>query len=187
MDSQKLLSIGAEFDLKKKPDWLDAFRRKYDRPFRYHVTLKTSTYFRSRDLESIKSEVLTITGKYPAMSIIFNKLFIGPSPKGMCIMIEAENNTKLTNFQKEISVAISKYGEHLTEQHKNFELNFRPHITIGRELTPAQFNTAKQELKEDLRCEATIEEVVLTTVDRDVFEEWSKASNKTHYWLSPER
>ena len=40
--SQKIFSITVEMDLIVKPDWLEGFRKKYDYPYKYHLSLKNS-------------------------------------------------------------------------------------------------------------------------------------------------
>lgn len=181
--NNKIFHIGSEFTLIKKPRWLDKFRLKYDEPYRYHVTFKTSTYFQEDDFENLKKELSNIAKKYRAVKVIFNKLFINRTSKGGCIMIKAERNKDLLKLQKEITKKSSKYGKHITKEYKKFEDDFKPHITIGRHLTSEQLENARKELKKDLRCEALIEELVLTTANTDLFSELNDPRNKLHYKL----
>jgi len=183
MNDKKIFHISSDFDLIKKPVWLDNFRQKYDKPYRYHITLKTSTYFDDKNFENLKADMENIAKKYGKIPIVFDELFINHSLKGGCIMIKAKSNEELTGFQKEISNKFSKYGAHTTDEYEKFERNFEPHITIARHLTPEQLENAKHELKKDLFCEALIETLSLTTVKNDLFEEWSNPQNRLHYKL----
>lgn len=186
MSDKKIFHISADFDLIKKPDWIDNFRQKYDKPFRYHITLKTETYFNAKYLKNLKTDLLSITKQYAEIRISFNKLFIGHSPKGECIMIRAEKNKNLVNLQKEITKKISNYGNHIMQEYEKFEKNFKPHITVARNLTAEQLKNAKNELGKNLYCEALIDKIVLTTVKNDLFEEWNNKKNKTYYKLTDE-
>lgn len=178
MKNRKIFQIAAEFDLNKKPDWLDSFRLKYDQPYSYHITLKTSTYFDRNGFRNLKDELSDMARKYTQFKVIFNKLFISSSSGGGCIMIKAKNNNILLKLQNEIAEKFSKYGEHIAKEYKIFENNFKPHITIARHLAQEQLRSAKGELKKDLFCEALVKELVLTTVKNDLFEEWSDPENR---------
>jgi 2'-5' RNA ligase len=98
-------------------------------------------------------------------------------------MIEAKNNKELIKLQKEIKIKFSKYGKHISKEYEKFENNFKPHITIARYLNLKQLKIAKKEIQKDLFCEALIEKLVLTTVENDLFEEWSNPKNKLSYSL----
>ncbi len=56
MSNKKIFHIAAELDLTKKPDWLDDFRVKYDKPYPNHITLKTNTFFDSNDFKNLKND-----------------------------------------------------------------------------------------------------------------------------------
>lgn len=186
MSQPNIFNIVAEFNLNKKPDWLDGFRKKYDKPYRYHITLKTCTFFDNNKFENLKNDLESITKKYNSIQIIFNELFMGHTSTGECIMIKADKNKKLFKLQKEIANKFSNYGEHVSEEYKKFESNFEPHITIARHLTCEQYERAKNELIKDLYCKALIKEIVLTVARENTFEEWSKPENKLSYFLNEE-
>lgn len=175
--TDKLFQISADFTLSKKPAWLDAFRLKYDLPYDFHVTLKTTTYFSLTDEEEIKRMVKQISEKQEPFEIIFDKLYIGQAPSGWCIMIEAKPNDELIKLQKLISDSFSKYGDNISEDKTRFENEFRPHITIARHLTEDRLEQAKNELGTGLHCEATIDSLSLYVVDEDNFSQWSKPEN----------
>ena len=90
MSKKKIFSISSDFQLLKKPDWLDDFRKKFDQPYSYHVTLKTSTCFDNNRVENLKGDLDAIAKKYPIIPVKFNELFINSAPKGKCIMIKAK-------------------------------------------------------------------------------------------------
>lgn len=183
MSKKKIFSISSDFQLIKKPDWLDDFRKKYDQPYSYHVTLKTSTCFDHICVENLKGDLDAIAKKYHTIPVKFNELFISSAPKGKCIMIKAQKNKVLIKLQKEIVKKFSEYGSHITKEDERFEKNFVPHITIARHLSLEQLKIAKTELKKDLFCEALIKELVLTTVKNNRFEESCNPLNKAYFKL----
>lgn len=177
----KLFQISADFNLTVKPDWLDAFRHKYDLPYDFHVTLKTTTCFNPTDEEEIKQTAKQISEKQEPLEVIFEKLYISQAPSGWCIMIEAKPNDELIKLQKIISDSFSKYGEHASEDKRRFEKEFRPHITIARHLTKDELKQAQSELGTDLHCKSLINNLSLYIADEDNFSQWSKPENRFVY------
>ena len=173
--------ISADFDLKTKPDWLAGFRLKYDLPYDYHITLKTTTDFKMSDLENLKNDLQKIAGQQKTLTVAFDELFIAPAKSGWCIMIKSKKNQELFALQKEISEIFSKYGQHTNSEREEHEKSFQPHITIARHLTSEQLELAKNEIKNDLHCEAVINSLTLTIAEKDVFEEWSQPNNRIVY------
>ncbi|MFA6422354.1 MAG: 2'-5' RNA ligase family protein [Candidatus Buchananbacteria bacterium] len=181
MNNKKLFQISADFNLKTKPAWLHDFRLKYDLPYDYHITLKTTTNFEYDNFEKLNIELKNISNSYQSFEIIFDKLFIAHALHGWCIMIKAQYNKKIIELQKEIVTKFSKYGSHITKKEEDFENDFNPHITIARHLSSKQLEKAKDELKNNLICEATIDSLILTTMEKDIFEELSDPNNRIIY------
>lgn len=182
--SKKIFSITIEMDLVVKPDWLEDFRKKYDHPYNYHISLKTKTYFDDKDLAEIKNKIESVVNETPVIKINFDRIYSNLSTKGWCIMIEAEGNEQLKNFQKYISEEFAKYGEHVDVNSAKYEKEFHPHITIARKLDEETLEKAKQELGEDTHCEGVIKDLVLAVVDEDLSNNWSDEKNRTVYKLN---
>lgn len=177
-------NVATEFKLTKKPAWLDGFRKKCDDPYQYHITLKTKTSVRSADIARLKNELNNIAKRYGGIKVVFSKLHIATTTKGWCIMIRAKPNRILVELQKEIVKRFSKFGKPIRKEGASFEKIFRPHITIGRHLTPQQLKQAKSDLRgKNLHSEALIQKIVLTTVRTDSFHDWSNLKNKISYKL----
>lgn len=175
---KKLFVISCDFDLVKKPIWLDAFCTKYGKSWLYHITLKTQTSFDSKNVDELKTNLKKIVNNFHSLKIIFNHIKISRTSKGNCIMIMAEKNEELLQLQEVVSNTFSKYGQHSNEDYEKHEKNFNPHITIARRLDSNQLNDAKKELQTDTHCEAEIKDVTLSLVENDALEEWSKPENR---------
>lgn len=175
---KSIFHIGSEFRLIIKPKWLDAFRKKYDKPYPYHVTFKTSTFFDFADLEDLKKELREIAGKYSKTELKFNKLAIRPTSTGWCIMIMAQNNAYLKKLQKKLALKFAKFGHHIDKEHERHEVKFKPHITIARDLSNSRVKDAKKELGANLVCTAAINNLVLTTIKNDGIKEKLNPKNK---------
>jgi len=183
MRNKRMFNIAAEFGLTRKPDWIDNFRKKYDKPYHCHITLRTNSYFDYKNFKKLTANLNDVTRKYKKIKVTFDKLLIAPGTRGECIMIKAVKNKEIYSLHREIANKFSKYGPHITTLHEKFDKKFIPHLTIARHLTAEQLKNAKKELKPDLLCTGVITELVLTTVKNDCFEEWGDPKNKLHYKL----
>jgi len=182
----KYFFITLDFDLDKEPKWIKNFRKKYDEPFQYHITLKTATSVNEKDIDSLKSDLEKIVRKFKKIKVDFDKLYINErAANGACIMILAKKNKVLFDLQKEISQKLSKYGKHYLLEYEKYEKDFLLHITIGRGLDKDRFKKAKNDLGNDFKCSATVDEVVLSMVDEIEPRDLIDKKNKIIYKLKP--
>lgn len=180
----KQFLVTAELDLSQKPDWLDNFRKKYDEPYVFHITLKPGTLVQESDIPKLKKTIQGIIKNYNPLEIEFNNIvFSNNSPTGICIMIPAEENTELKKLQKNLLLSLSAFGELEKIHHKPFDENFWPHLTIGRRLSKNLADNAKKEIGQDSKCKARIFKIVLTIVENMNVEDLSKPRNKTIFNL----
>lgn len=171
--------VSFDFELTKKPKWLDDFRKKYDYPYPFHITLKLNTYTKKKDLQKIQETVTKIASKYKPLDITFNKITIDKTKTGYVIMINAQKNQQLLSLQSEIKSKLTKFGRNLKKYHKDFEDNFVPHITIARRLNKNELEVAKAELGKNIECKARLDRVFLVIMKASNFEESSDPKNKT--------
>ena len=176
--------VSFDFELTKKPRWLDDFRKKYDYPYPFHITLKLNTYTRKENIEQIKEAVAKTAAKYKPLDITFNKIKFDKTKTGYAIMLNAKKNENLLSLQSEIKSGLSKFGRNLKAYHEVFENNFTPHITIARRLKKRGFEKAKAELGNDIVCKAYLEIIDLSIMKKATFEESSDPKNKTQFRLS---
>ena len=118
------------------------------------------------------------------LDIVFDRIvFEGAENKGMYIMVQASNTGKISQLQNRIKSALSIYKSYVKPEFKEYEENFKPHITIGRKLNSEMFLQAKTYFKENYVCHGKIEEIVLAIVPEDTVEESKKPENLTVYRL----
>lgn len=180
----KIFYISARVELTKKPEWLDGFREKYDKPYKYHVTLKQPCNIEDDKVEEVKAkfEELLQTKNMPAITLNFDELVSEKSPSGNCIMINS-NAGGLNNFHTEIVETLSEYKSYLKPMYERFELNFRPHITIARELDENSLADALREISADHYCEGVIRELAFLVVSEKNVEQANNLNNQTVYQL----
>ena len=184
MSLTKIFTVSFEFCLTHKPEWLDDFRRKFDKPYDFHITLKSPSTFLENNLQEMQEALASLAARHKKFEIIFDKLFESQTSKGGYLMNEARRNDALFSFQKETREAFARFGEPISAELACFEENFRPHITIARELDLKTMVEAKKALGKDILCEAQIDEVILTIAKEDSFAEWISPENKTRASLA---
>ena len=184
----KVFAVYAKVELTKKPDWLDNFRRKYDEPYEYHITLKQPCIIEDGFVPEIKNKLNRLFSdlKNPnhKMVLTFDSLNIPMAAQyDICIMINATKVDEIKELQKCILSALCEYSSYLDIKYKAYEENFQPHITIGRNLNEQSFLSASKDLKQDFACEGAVTEIVLGVVENDTATEASDPNNQTVFYL----
>lgn len=176
----KIFAVYSTLSFTKKPDWLDAFGDKYNYPYTYHVTLKQPTYIQEDEIINVKNILSDIFSEpmFPErkIKIVFDKLVIGTP-----IMIVATEKGEIGILQNKIVIVLGNYNNFVKPESKNWEKDFKPHLTITTDLDGEKLEQAKRDLGKDVRCEATIEELVLVIAQDMTSSEDSK--EKTIYKL----
>ena len=91
------------------------------------------------------------------IDIVFDKVIIDTP-----IMIVATKIGEIGILQDKIVAALRSYNNFVKPESKNWEEDFKPHITITEDLEGEKLEQAKLDMGEDVRCEATIKEIVLS-------------------------
>ncbi len=166
----KIFVVIADVELTQKPDWLDDFRRNYDKPYAYHITLKQPCFIEEDKIEDIKNKLnnLFLDDKFPTHSIAltFDQLNVSKDALGgICVMIDTSNGKEIADLQKKIVSTLLEFNHHYKPKYQNYEENFNPHITIGRDLTEDSYSEAAKQLEQNYACRGVINKIVLAVVD----------------------
>ena len=176
----KIFAVYSRLNFIKKPEWLDGFRNKYNYPYTYHVTLKQPTYIQEDDVVNVKDILSDVFSALELpkhkIDIVFDKVIIDTP-----IMIATTKIGEIGILQNKIARALRSYNNFVKPESKNWEEDFNPHITLTDDLDAEKLEQAKLDIKEDVRCEAVIEEIVLTVAQDMTSAEGSK--DKTVYKL----
>lgn len=182
----KIFAITGNVILTQKPEWLDTFREKYDKPYEYHVTLKQPCFIQESEFAGMKTKLDSIfeSRSYSTIDLTFNSIKIDTKdPLDICIMINSPMGGAIHALQNLIVAELSTYKNYCKPESADWEQNFQPHITIARDLNAIQLEQAKQDLKDDLACTGMVSEVVLFCVDNLNPAEAKKPENQTIYKL----
>lgn len=164
------LFVRADLRLIKKPEWLDAFRESYDEIFPYHISLKRAVEVSKSDQQLIEKKVADITKDFKPFEVRFKELFFGKTKFGNTIMIRAENVPQLHALRDRVFESFKKYNTYIQPEHKAFDEDFNPHITIARHLSDEQLLEAKKEIQKPLEVVAKIDSLnfAITSHPHDV-------------------
>ncbi len=184
----KIFVVYAKVELVEKPDWLDNFRSLYDKPYEFHVTLKQSSLVEDDKVADIKNKLDGLFSKLniPNHEIIltFNSLNVHKDAlQDICIMIDAEPNPEINKLQSNIIETLKDYKQYFKLKYEEYEKNFQPHITIGRELKQGDYEKASEKLTQDYTCKGVIKEVVLVVTQNKDVTEANNPNNQTIYKL----
>lgn len=178
-----VFSVVFHFTLDTKPDWLDDFRKKYDKPYEYHITLKYPTFIKKQDVAELKKDLEKITKTQKSFTMVFDTFYFGETPNGKLIMVKAHENDDLIDMQKNIYKTLKKYGKVIKEHYQQYEKHFKAHITIARHLSYEEFKKAQSELPEEIHCSAQITKVTLVVESEEEASEMTDPKNEIYYEL----
>lgn len=167
-----VFAITTNVQFTQKPEWLDSFFAKYNKEkYDFHVTLKQPCIIEPDQIGQIKELISKyFSEKNPqTINMVFNKLAAEATEEELAsgksvIMIEAEKNNEILALQKDLLQIFSGYRNFLSEETKEYEENFKPHITIAKDLDKEAFQSAKTDLQADYVCEAKLTRVILIFV-----------------------
>ncbi|MDO8489887.1 MAG: 2'-5' RNA ligase family protein [bacterium] len=179
----KIFALYTTIALTKKPDWLDGFMEKYQ-PRGLHVTLKQPCLIEEENIDDLKQMVAQFFSHYGSgrLEVVFDEVVYNKDVSG-AIMVCARNADTLVRLQKDLCLSLSKYSRYVELRRKEYEVNFRPHITIGDEITEEDYVSSLSFLKNGCLCEGVIGEVVLAIVDDMSTEEAINPKNKYMFRL----
>lgn len=132
----------------------------------YHVTLKQLCLIDTNDIQQIKDTLTRFFHSYeiPArtLAIIFDTLVIESESDGtMTIMVNAKENPAIQKLQKDILHLFPRDARYRYPESREWERNFKPHVTIAADLNQIVYEDAQKEIGEDVRCEGYIDAVTL--------------------------
>lgn len=145
-----------------------------------HLTLIQPRYIDEVTLDTLRQTVADFftTEKLHKIPLHFHDVTTDQDESGVDIMVQATSNNSLIALQKKLRALLSEYDNFVNPKSRAYEVNFSPHITIGRSLSQQQYDAAKVYLRTGCLVTAMIEEVVLSTVDNMTTEEAKAASNQ---------
>lgn len=183
----KVFAIYTDVNLIKKPQWLDVFREKYDKPYNFHITLKQPCFIDEEKITDLKLKVNTffeeINVPNHQIELVFDKLITSMDVDGATLMLKVSNVELLTQIQKSLCSSLKEYSNYVKQKYQGYEENFEPHITIARNIPNLQQDKVMGHFKGDYVCEGIVSNIILAVVNEITPEEAKNPLNQTIYSL----
>jgi len=180
----KIFAVYFRINLTNKPDWFNDFRKKYDDPYDLHLTLIQPRHIEEVKIDELKKKVSDFVDKHRLANedkiINFNKLLFDSKPEDkFTLMLESREAKKIVDFQKDLREDFKEFGEYTKEVTEQYEVNFKPHITFGRNVHRNIFEETNSYFQAGNTINGIIGELVLTIVLNDSIEEAMNSENLT--------
>jgi 2'-5' RNA ligase len=184
----KIFALYIKIQLIDKPTWFGEFIEKYFEPVTLHVTLIQPRYVDEEQVQALQSLVREAVKKFSTFGydkkVVFDSLDVEKeSDEKFTFMLGTRNNDFINNLQKELRISLEKYDTFVDEAHKEYEINFRPHITIAIDLDEKTKEEALQYFATPYKLEGIIEELVLPVVKDQSIEERTDTKNQNIFKL----
>jgi 2'-5' RNA ligase len=179
----KIFAVYIKVSLVKKSEWFDEFLHKYFEPVDLHITLIQPRYIDERHISNVESEISETIGKLnmreeDKMTFSDNVKIDKESNGKYTFMLNIVGNLSLVNLQKELRSVLMDYVEYVDDSTREYETNFKPHITIAVNLDSQAKETAEKYFNPDFRFEVSLDELVLSVVTGQSIEERNHGDNK---------
>jgi len=180
----KIFAIYLRLNLIQRPLWFEDFRLKYDEPFDLHVTLIQPRYVNEQQVDDLKSKITQFLDEHKLISedkvVEFNKLVYDQEQDGTyTLMLLAEKADKLSELQKGLRELLKEFAEYVDKVTIEYEENFRPHITIGRNIKTDSLRDAKLYFESSFLVKGILTDLVLPVVKDTSIEERKNPNNLT--------
>jgi 2'-5' RNA ligase len=157
--------------LVSRPDWFNSFYAKYSEPHELHITLTQPRGIHEVDIEKLKSETVKVLENYDFKdtdrTFTFDTCaYDKESDENHTVMLVTEGSELLNNLQKDLREIMQKFGDYLDPVMGGYEINFKPHLTIGSNISNKEIEEVKTYLGEQESFpQGEITELVLVVVE----------------------
>ena len=171
----KIFAIYSVVKTDSKSSVLEMFRKKYDEPYELHITFKQPVHIDVSKVDELKQFFSRLDTPKSRVNIIFNKI----RGDEKVLMLDAEENYILMDLQKGILELLSQYNSYVDADTEQYEVDFKPHITVARDIDERSIPLVKQQLEKMLPVRSFIDSLTLAVVDHISPEESLNPNNLT--------
>jgi 2'-5' RNA ligase len=179
----KIFALYLKLSIIEKPEWFDSFRAIYDKPYDVHLTLIQPRYIEDEQVPLMKLKVDELIHKYKFTDeykiIDFTELICEKEDQTYLMMLFPKDFGIFPDYQKALRNSLGEYTNYIKEISREYESNFKPHITIGRDIPEDLIDQAKSYFNEMPVIKATANKLVLSVVSDLSIEEVKNPNNLT--------
>ncbi len=180
----KIFAIYLRLNLTQKPHWFDDFRNKYDEAYDLHITLIQPRYVDEAKMDELKSKVARFLDENKFIledkKIEFNDLVCDQEQdSSYTFMLLAKNANKIYELQNGLKELLREFSKYVHKVTVEYEENFRPHITIGRNIKTDSLQETKLYFESGFSVKGILTDLVLPIVKDTSTEEIKNPNNLT--------
>ena len=178
----KIFALYLRLDLTIQPDWFDRIWKKYSSTSILHITLIQTRYIDDNQIEDLKKKVTKVINetefKPEDKRVIFDKTTVEmEDEKHSLFMWFIKRNQSIIELQRRLLDELKVYNNYCTEVTKEYEILFRPHITVAdRIVDQVEINNL---ISQGEKCEGVVKDLVLAIVKNRTIEESENSNNWT--------
>ena len=177
----KIFALYLRLDLKDKPEWFDDLRNKYSSTSILHITLIQPRYVNEGGIQILKDKISEVLNKEKVedKKLVFNKTKLewDEDDKEHLLMSFIQENQSVLNLQKSLMEALKNFDKYCNESTKEYEANFRPHLTIANQINSSSKDEILKLISENPTLEGDITDLVLAVVNEQTIQESENPNN----------
>lgn len=179
----KIFAIYLRLHLTPHPEWFDNFRNKYSSNSILHITLVQPRYVSENSIEDLKNIVTEAlhsnTLRAEDKKIIFHKTELewDEDDNQYLLMSLIKENQSVLKLQKDLVSALKRFDIYCNESTKEYESNFRPHLTVGDRIDVHSKEEALECISEMNGLEGGVTDLVLAVVNEQTIPEAENPDN----------
>jgi 2'-5' RNA ligase len=179
----KVFAIYLRFALTSQPEWFDELRKKYSSTSILHITLIQPRYVSENTIQDLKNKVAEVlnsnTFKAEDKKLFFDKTELewDEGDDQYLVMSFIKKNKSVLKLQKNLMAALREFDEYCNEITKEYELNFRPHLTVADKIDSGSKEGVSARIPEMDSLEGNITDLVLAVVSEQTIAESENPNN----------
>ena len=179
----KIFAVYLRLHLISQPEWFDDFRNKYSSNSILHITLVQPRYVSENSIEDLKNKISEVlhknTFKTEDKKIFFHKTELewDEDDNQYLLMSFIKENQSVLKLQKSLVDALRGFDTYCNESTKEYELNFRPHLTVADRIDSHSKEEALERIPEMDGLEGSLADLVLAIVNEQTISEAENPDN----------
>lgn len=182
----KIFAIYLRLRLTSEPEGFYNFRNKYSSNSILHITVVQPRYVSENSIEDLKNKISEVlhkdTFKTEDKKIFFHKTELewDEDDNYYLLMSFTKENLSVLKLQKSLVDVLKEFNTYCNESTREYESNFRPHLTIGDRVDAESKKEALEQVSKIAGLEGSITDLVLVIVNEQTVTE---SENPDNWWV----
>jgi len=184
----KIFAVYLRLNLTSKPVWFDDLRINYSSTSILHMTLVQARYVDESRIQNLKDWINDILEKNKFSdqdrNLVFSKSELEEEADGQYLLMSfIEENKPVTHLQKTLLEALKGFDNYCSEDTKEYESNFRPHLTVADQIDLKFKDEVMKYISKGYKIEGRIRDLILAIVGQQTVAESEDSDNWTVFTI----